>query len=209
MVFARNRPSQMVRRRIGRRRPCSGVFSSNTRRAADFAAFLFLGFAYSAPPLRLKAKPMLDCASNILYLTPGFLGFYQTTGVLPPDPVVIALVLWTSAMHLFSIPDISADRTAGVRTTAVFLVSKRALFACFLFWAGFSSLVLFATHGAPWSFVVILYPAIPAAVIMNKQVRPERVYWFFPYVNGLLGLWLALLAGHPRLYELIVWLNLV
>ena len=84
--------------------------------------FLALGAAYSAKPLRLKAKPVLDSASNVLYVLPGLVGYAFAVNQVPQWEFIAAFVCWTAAMHLFSaIPDIAADKRAKLMTTATVL----------------------------------------------------------------------------------------
>ena len=87
------------------------VFQKNWGERIIFGVFLFLSYFYSAKPFRFKTVPLLDSASNVLYALPGVFAYYQVTGALPPQNVMLAAFLHSSAMHLFSaIPDIEYDR---------------------------------------------------------------------------------------------------
>jgi 4-hydroxybenzoate polyprenyltransferase len=75
-----------------------------------FGLFVFLSYFYSAQPLRFKERPLLDSASNVLYILPGVFAFYLASGSLPDLRVLLAGFLHSFAMHLFSaIPDIEFD----------------------------------------------------------------------------------------------------
>ena len=152
------------------------------------AAFLVLSFAYSAPPLRLKARPFLDSLSNLLYALPAFLGYHQSAGHLPPTPVMLAGLLWTASMHLFSaVPDIRSDRDARLSTTATVLGQPGALLLCAVLWL--ACLVILVSNRIlwPWSALAGVYVFIPVYVIVRPAAL-RRVYWLFPAINGLGGM---------------------
>ena len=150
------------------------LFVLDTVGQALLLAFLFLSYFYSAPPLRFKEVPVLDFSSNMLYVVPGILGYYLASGALPPLALVIAGYLHISAMHLFSaIPDNGWDAAAGMTTTAVVIGL-----------AGF----------APLSLLVLIYPAVPLALLLRESLSIDRVYWYLPFVNTGLGGLVFLLA---------------
>ncbi len=165
-----------------------------------FTAFLLLAVLYSAPPARLKAVPFLDFSSNILYGVPGILAFVQAGGSLPPGLAILAIFLWTSAMQLFSaVPDIASDARAGLRTTAVWLGRRASLVLCVALWFAFAVLVTQVLQVfLPWSYGTFLYGILPL-VALHPRVDVVRVYWIFPYLNGLAGFSAFLLAVRPLL----------
>ncbi|WP_134672520.1 prenyltransferase [Halorussus marinus] len=154
------------------------------------AGFLALGFAYSAPPLRFKTTPLLDSVSNGLYVLPGAAAFAAVAGRQPPVLALAGGWLWAMAMHTFSaVPDIEPDRRAGIRTTAT-LLGERATLAycagCWLLAAGaFGAIDLRA--GA----LLAVYPAL-AVGVAETDVDVARAYWWFPAINGLVGMVLTL-----------------
>ncbi|WP_135805276.1 prenyltransferase [Halorussus marinus] len=154
------------------------------------AGFLALGFAYSAPPLRFKTTPLLDSVSNGLYVLPGAAAFAAVAGRQPPVLALAGGWLWAMAMHTFSaVPDIEPDRRAGIRTTAT-LLGERATLAycagCWLLAAGaFGAIDLWA--GA----LLAVYPAL-AVGVAETDVDVARAYWWFPAINGLVGMVLTL-----------------
>jgi 4-hydroxybenzoate polyprenyltransferase len=169
-----------------------------------FALFYGLSFGYSYPPIRFKARPIFDFSSNILYALPGILGYYQVSGTLPPIGIWIALFLWTGAMHLFSaVPDIEADEKAGVITTAVKFGARTSLWICTVFWFVFIfiTVVIFQAY-TPISYIAFLYPLIPLSILFRPDLNIDRIYWFYPYINGMLGFSLSILAGWPLLTQL-------
>lgn len=152
-------------------------------------AFMLLSLFYSAPPLRFKARPIIDFASNVLYILPGVIAYTQLTGYLPGGVDVLMFALWTWAMHLFSaVPDIEADTKAGLKTSAILFGKRWSLYVCLIFWIGFSGLLVYS-HPAlfPFSLLSLLYAVIPLLLIAKPKTSIDRVYWFFPYMNAGLG----------------------
>ena len=152
-----------------------------------FTAFLFLSYYYSAKPLRFKAVPFIDSASNILYALPGVFAYYQITGRLPPSIIILGAFFHTFAMHLFSaIPDIDFDKQVGIRTTAVILGEKISLILCLTLWTGLAFITLIVGNLTLLSYIPMIYPIMVLYLfIFNKKT--ETVYWFYPYINTGLG----------------------
>lgn len=167
------------------------IFSSTTIRLL-FGFFFLLAYFYSAPPLRLKGRYFLDSMSNILYIIPGMISFVYVTGEMPPVLFSIAGALWACSMHLFSaIPDIVPDTKSGVKTTAVLLGSQKSLLLCSIYWG----LAGYAVQSYKiLLFIGILY-SLAAFILYLKHASPnkiEKVYWYFPMVNGVIGFGLYL-----------------
>jgi 4-hydroxybenzoate polyprenyltransferase len=94
------------------------------------------------------------------------------------------------AMHTFSaVPDIVPDRRAGIRTTAT-LLGERATLAycagCWLLAAG-----AFALLDPRAGALLAVYPAL-AVGVAETDVAVARAYWWFPAINGLVGMALTL-----------------
>jgi len=154
---------------------------------AIFSGFLLLSYFYSAEPLRFKSKPILDFASNMLYIMPGIFGFYIASGSLPSYLLVLAGFFHISAMQIFSaVPDIECDMKAKITTTAVFFGRKISLALCVAFWSGLSAIALYLSGLHPLSFLALIYPAIPAFLLFSRT-DINRIYWRMPYVNTALG----------------------
>jgi lycopene elongase/hydratase (dihydrobisanhydrobacterioruberin-forming) len=99
--------------------------------ALSIALFLFFSIFYSAPPIRAKAKPVIDSIFNVLYILPGIFAFQMASGAVPPISIIAAGWLWSMAMHAFSaVPDTRADREAGISTVATFLGRSGTLVFC-------------------------------------------------------------------------------
>lgn len=159
-----------------------------------FSLFILLSVFYSAPPLRFKARPFVDSASNVLYALPALVAFslFQNSFSIY---VVLSMCFWTAGMHLYSaIPDIKADKKAHLLTTAVLLGEKYSLFLCTLL---YTLSVVFASL-TPLSYLSLLgsiYIIIPL-IGVSKPHLISKIYWYFPYINMSAGLLLFLfLAG--------------
>lgn len=157
-----------------------------------FGLFFFLSFAYSAPPLRFKAKPYLDSMSNILYVVPGIISYVYAHGSVPEVKNITAAALWTWAMHLFSaVPDIEPDNKAGIQTTAVVLGKQRSLLLCVVYWG----LATILVSSYPIVMLIgLVYVCIPAVLYLKRASTHtiSEVYWKFPLLNGIVGFGLYL-----------------
>ncbi|MFW9910340.1 MAG: prenyltransferase [Candidatus Thorarchaeota archaeon] len=165
-----------------------------------FLSWMILSVTYSVKPFRFKALPILDFASNFLYVIPALLAYYQVTQIIPPWTPVLAAFLWVAAMQLFSaIPDIEADRQANIKTTAVVVGERISLILCLFFWAGFAVILIWITPFLylPWSLMMLVYPGIPLFLLLRTKTSIERAYWYFPYYTGLFGMVIFFVVGLP------------
>ncbi|MGQ9681079.1 MAG: prenyltransferase [Anaerolineae bacterium] len=91
---------------------------------------LFLGWSYSAPPLRLHSRGVGELASSLLVagLTP-LTGYYLQAGRLAALPLLAAVplvCLQVATMLAVEYPDFAADAAAGKRTLMVRMGVERA-----------------------------------------------------------------------------------
>ncbi|QCS41861.1 prenyltransferase [Natrinema versiforme] len=153
-------------------------------------AFLVLGAAYSAPPVRFKTTPLLDSVSNGLYVTPGAAAYAAVAGAQPPILAVAGGWLWAMGMHTFSaIPDIEPDRETGIRTTATVLGERRIYLYCGACWL--ASAAAFGALNVRLGALMLVYPALVAA-IATASVAVDRAYWWFPAINTAVGAFLTM-----------------
>lgn len=158
-------------------------------------ACLFLGFIYSAPPIRAKIHPGLDSLTNILYIMPGLAGFYAFGGLQPPVLLVVAAMLWSMAMHAYSaVPDIEADTHAGLQTIATAFGGYGTLVVCAVFYLtagtllGLTSPLVGAVGAGVYGSLMII------SIIVYKHGSILSMYRAFPYINTLMGAWLFFVA---------------
>jgi 4-hydroxybenzoate polyprenyltransferase len=172
------------------------VIGQSMLTAVLMGIFLVLSIGYSVPPLRFKARPLFDSVSNVLYAMPGFIAasIWAPSSAIPVTAIA-ASWLWCMAMHTFSaIPDVTADKKAGLATTATWLGVRGALIYCGACWLG-SAVLLGVT------FSGFLYGVLFAAVlgctylgmIASCLLRgaSEKVafdhYRIFPVINAAAG----------------------
>ena len=151
--------------------------------------FLSLGFAYSAPPFRFKTTPILDSITNGLYILPGISAYIFLSGELPPSSIITGAWVWSMGMHTFSaIPDIKPDREAGIMTTATYLGKKNTFAYCGVLWI--LSAVLFINISIFFA-VLLVYPIVLAYIYFSSK-SVSKSYWWFPYINVIIGMILSL-----------------
>lgn len=172
------------------------VIGQSMLTAVLMGIFLVLSIGYSVPPLRFKARPLFDSVSNVLYAMPGFIAasIWAPSSAIPVTAIA-ASWLWCMAMHTFSaIPDVTADKKAGLATTATWLGVRGALIYCGACWLG-SAVLLGVT------FLSFLYGVLFAAalgctylgMIASCLLRgaSEKVafdhYRIFPVINAAAG----------------------
>jgi len=163
-----------------------GLFAAVPRVAwLPLALFFVLSVAYSAPPVRFKARPFLDSLSNGLYALPGVVAYAALAGELPHAAALAGAWAWTMGMHTFSaIPDIEPDRRAGIETTATFLGKRRTyayVGACWVLAAA-----CFAALAPEAGALMVVYPVFVAGVAFS-DVDVGRAYWWFPALNTVVG----------------------
>ncbi|ASJ14867.1 UbiA family prenyltransferase [Thermococcus radiotolerans] len=91
----------------------------------------FLAVAYSAPPLRFKARPLVDSLTNGLTYGPVTMGLvFESLGLPVRWAVVYSLpflVLLSAGHMLLAVPTIEEDLALGARTSATFLGRERGI----------------------------------------------------------------------------------
>jgi lycopene elongase/hydratase (dihydrobisanhydrobacterioruberin-forming) len=156
--------------------------------ALALAGFLFFSIFYSAKPIRAKGIPFLDSAFNILYLYPGVFGYVLVYGEWPPFRLLVAAGLWTAAMHAYSaVPDIDADKNAGLNTIATVLGPYITVIFCAFLYLGSALFVVeylgFLTFPLASVYVIIMLASL-------RSIRTGtlfRLYRAFPIINAVAG----------------------
>ncbi len=152
------------------------------------AAFLSFSVFYSAPPIRAKTKPFLDSAFNILYVMPGVFAYSLVSGQFPPESIVIAAGCWTAAMHAYSaIPDIDADKAAGLKTIATVCGPYFTLVICAMLYAiaGIIASEYLGLAGITIGFAYVLLMFASARSIKTGTLF--KLYRSFPLINVVAG----------------------
>ncbi|MGC1472758.1 MAG: prenyltransferase [Psychroserpens sp.] len=162
-------------------------FFANLPTKIAIAVFLFTGLFYSATPIRAKSKPPLDVLfSAIIYVSPALVGFFVTGNTNLEWLAVIGGLIWAFGMQTYSaVPDIEADKKAGVNTLATVLGEKGALWFCLM------AYVLSASIGFYYvGYLSIIFGAVYAAIVLlsiNNITKLFKYYTFFPLINVFSG----------------------
>ncbi|PQV65400.1 4-hydroxybenzoate polyprenyltransferase [Abditibacterium utsteinense] len=150
--------------------------------------FLFFSLFYSAPPIRAKARPILDSAFNVLYIFPGVFAYFLCGGKNFSWILFLGAWSWAMAMHAYSaVPDISADKEANVPTVATFLGLRGTLWLCLALYS-IAAICAEATLGFAAISLWIVY-----ATLMFRSLKAKtesgvmKIYQIFPLINTLAG----------------------
>lgn len=169
--------------------------------------FLGLGAGYSLPPVRFKARAVLDSYSNVLYALPGLVGFLAALhwgGDLLANTTYVILAMiaagsFSVAMHAFSAaPDIKPDRLAGITTIAGQLGYRLTLWFCILHWL--LSLAIGWWLVGPVAVALVPHLVVTGWLLTQPESRIHQAYWWLPYLNALAGaalFWSILLSKMP------------
>jgi 4-hydroxybenzoate polyprenyltransferase len=108
---------------------------------------VLLGWAYSAPPLRLKARPGTDVAVNAVVVgvfgpLGGWVAVAGSTDRFPWPISVIGFLALAGLYLPTTVVDRVADRAAGLRGTAVVLGARATFELGFALWAASAVLAL-------------------------------------------------------------------
>lgn len=152
--------------------------------------FLVLGALYSLPPVRLKARPIIDSLSNgPLYTMAGVMGYVAAGGNTFTWLPYLAAALWAATMHLYSaIPDIDADTKAGIRTSATVLGVRNSLIVCLCSYVLIALLLFISGYG------LLSLLAVPYLVLIGLSFKSQEknasvfsIYKIYPYVTYCVG----------------------
>ncbi|MCD0443369.1 UbiA family prenyltransferase [Glycomyces sp. A-F 0318] len=145
------------------------------------ALVVLLGWAYSAPPVRLKARPGADLLSNAVVGVLGPLGGWVAfTGAAEgfPWPIAVVGVLAAAGLYLPTVAaDRDADREAGVGTIAVSLGPRAVFELGFALWTASAVLAfLLSLNGVvlDTSLVPLQLVATPALLAMYRVLLRDR-----------------------------------
>ena len=161
--------------------------------------FFLFNIFYSLPPVRIKAIPFFDSLSNgLFYVTPGIIGYFAAGGKVLWWLPVLSGALWSSVMQAYSaIPDIEADRKAGISTIATVLETKKTLYACLVGYI-LASLCLVVSGFYIHSLLIIPYLILIGAsfYVFNKKGTIFSVYKVYPFVTYVIGALVYYLNTH-------------
>lgn len=150
--------------------------------------FYFFGLMYSMPPIRAKARPLLDSLFNVLYIFPAMVSYGLLTLQFPNWRLFAAAGIWCMAMHAYSaVPDIAADGKAKIKTIATWLGARGTLLFCI---ACYITAAALSWPELQWFSVVA--GSLYIGIVLLSLVNPDReqvfkLYKYFPYINFAVG----------------------
>ena len=108
---------------------------------------LGLVVGYSAPPLRLKERPVLDSLTSSLHFVGPLIYALLLQGFPPAAwPAVLAFTAWGMASHAFgAVQDVGPDRAAGIASIATVFGARRTVWLIMGLYAAAALLV--ASYG--------------------------------------------------------------
>jgi 1,4-dihydroxy-2-naphthoate octaprenyltransferase len=147
--------------------------------AAIGAAIGVLGWAYSAPPLRLLARGLgeLDTIAVVAVLVPlaGYATFAPALGIHAVAATLPGACAMFAMMLTVEIPDVSADAATGKRNLVVRWGTRRAVVTARLLAAGTVVVLILVGTLAFAALPVVLIAALPVAVIAAAYAAIERL----------------------------------
>lgn len=158
------------------------------RATASLLTLLGLSFAYNAPPLRLKGRPVADSLANVLYAIPLQVGLHAMGSTRAVDEPVRVFAAWGIAAHaLTTITDVAEDAAAGVVTIGVRL--GRGMTAVFAgAWFLVSAFLAVRWRRSPAAAVPFApYVALAAVGRDAEGERGRALYRWFLGLNVALG----------------------
>jgi 4-hydroxybenzoate polyprenyltransferase len=159
-----------------------------------YAVMLFLGFVYSAPPLRLKALPLVAtfnlaaCALFASYLGFSLFAKEKAITVFPGELAAAFLLGITCSFTLKDKTDVEGDRQGGIRTLFVLFGTRAGTWITSTL-AGLSFVAMPLILGVPAALSV----GVPAAALlfwlgMAKRYR-EGLMWLLTLAYALGVAW--------------------
>jgi lycopene elongase/hydratase (dihydrobisanhydrobacterioruberin-forming) len=167
----------------------SALFSPSPLQVAVAMFFLPFPFLYSAPPARIKSRPVLDSLSNAAYtFAPYAMGFSLSGSLAFLSPQMLLFSLVFSAAHAIgTIMDLDGDRRAGIRSFAAACGPRAAaLFAVIILAANLP----FLFTAMKSMFLVILVYALSSLFVLIRPV-PSSAKAAFIVMNASLLIWMA------------------
>ncbi|MCS7076465.1 MAG: UbiA family prenyltransferase [Bacteroidia bacterium] len=158
-----------------------------------YTSLLVVALAYSVKPIQLKGRPFWDfISSSFHYTISAFFALYyfydarqfHISQGIEVEYVslwcLLPLFVWGFSSHILgAIPDMAADKNAGLRTTAVVLGKRLSLVLVFVFYSVAS--VLFLYYFKWWALGTVLYPFL---VWIKNDNQRNRYQIYLNYVNG-------------------------
>jgi len=167
----------------------SAILSMNWLQLAVMAFFLPFPYLYSAPPARLKSRPILDSLTNATYTYGPYAMGFALSGSLGfiNVPIMLFSLVFSAAHAIGTIMDMPGDRKAGINTFACAFGPRSA--------ALFAMLILALNMPFIWLLSKSMAAVIGAYLLSSAYVAarpsPSAAKAAFIAMNLALSIWLA------------------
>lgn len=170
------------------------LYGASVAAIVSFMVFVCCAVGYSMPPVRAKARPILDSLFSAgHYVATGVFGYFLAGGEGFAGAAVIAALSWAMAMHAYSaVPDIEADGAAHLATVATLLGRARTILLCFGFYV-LSSILAYPYIGIAALVLGVVYGVLMLLSLYASDARLFAYYRIFPVLNALSGMLLFFL----------------
>lgn len=154
-----------------------------------FIVFIFCASFYSAPPIRAKARPVIDSLFSAgHYVATGVFGYYLAGGVGFPSTAIFAGMLWSVAMHAYSaVPDIQADAVAKLKTIAILVGKHNTVYLCWFLYVAAAFLVRDTIPVAAGVGAIVFSWVMYVSIRAKTEHQLFLIYARFPIINTLVG----------------------
>jgi lycopene cyclase domain-containing protein len=177
------------------------IIAGNPASTAALALSTFAVYAYSAPRLRFKERPLLDSiTSSTHFVSPALVGLALAEAHFDLGLVLAltAFFIWGVAAHAFgAVQDIVPDREAGIGSIATVIGGRRTVRVALILWAASGAIMLAVPWPGPLAALVALpylINCLPYANITDAEAwRANRAWRRFIRLNYLSGFLITLI----------------
>lgn len=169
-----------------------------------------VGYIYSMPPMRLKAKPIGDILCNTTAGGLIFVAGLSIGGENMQPLIIFGAFVMTSIFYIPTIvTDYEFDKKAGIKTSAVYFSPKKLLWAMYpltglLIFIGIILLLIGNFELKILSILILIY-TLPSTLVANIRLKGERLFvhenWIL--VPFLLLSFLFVIYGFIKIFNVI------
>jgi 4-hydroxybenzoate polyprenyltransferase len=141
-----------------------------------------IGYFYSLPPFRLKAKPIGDIfcnstAGGLIFIAGLSIGGANMNPLMMGGSFILASIFYIPTV----VTDYEFDNKAGLKTSAVYFSPKKLLQVLYPLTIIFViiSIIIFITSNIELQALALIgiFYSIPATIVVNKSLIDKRLYF--------------------------------